>query len=152
MIKELLHEGTIRPSHKTTQGHEKHLQVVFNKLAERAVVVNEDKCQLWQKCVTFIGQLVNTSSIHPTPENRDKNTSSKHKLTCIHDLQGTFENIKTELAQITTLALSSMDTHMVMISDTNDRAIWAVLQQEVPSATQPLWLFLWKLTDSQNMW
>lgn len=52
---------------KTLEDHDKHLTAVLLKIAEAGVTLNDEKCEIPQNQVKFLGQLVDSNGIHPDP-------------------------------------------------------------------------------------
>lgn len=60
-----------------------------------------------------------------------------------------FENIKSQLAQITLLAFPNINAHLGLFVDASDTAIGAALNQRVDNSWQPLGFFSIKLSSAQ---
>ena len=52
----------------TLEEHERHLDIVFTRLAEYGVVINPNKCQLGVSSLHFLGHVVDHTSISPLPD------------------------------------------------------------------------------------
>ena len=52
---------------KTQEEHDKHLITALHKIAEAGIILNEEKCDISQNQVKFLGQIVDSNDIHPDP-------------------------------------------------------------------------------------
>ena len=52
----------------TLEEHERHLDIVFTRLAEYGVVINPSKCQLGVSSLHFLGHVVDHTGISPLPD------------------------------------------------------------------------------------
>ena len=52
---------------KTQEKHDKCLTAALHKIAEAGITLNEEKCEISQNKVKFLGQIVDSNGIHPDP-------------------------------------------------------------------------------------
>ena len=52
---------------KTQAEYDKHLNAILLKIAEAGITLNEEKCEISQSQVKFLGQIVDGNGIHPDP-------------------------------------------------------------------------------------
>ena len=53
---------------QTQEEHDKHLTEVLHKIAAAGINLNQEKCEISQSQVKFLGQIVDSKGIHPDPE------------------------------------------------------------------------------------
>ena len=52
---------------QTQEEHDKHLTEVLHKIAAAGITLNQEKCEISQSQVKFLGQIVDSKGIHPDP-------------------------------------------------------------------------------------
>ena len=52
---------------KTQEEHDKRLTAALHKIAEAGITLNEEKCDISQNQVKFLGQIIDSNGIHPDP-------------------------------------------------------------------------------------
>ncbi|KAI5151526.1 hypothetical protein ENBRE01_2196 [Enteropsectra breve] len=53
---------------ETEKEHEEHLRIVFEKLKEAGISLNENKCKLFKDQISILGNLVSGGTVKPEPE------------------------------------------------------------------------------------
>ena len=51
--------------------HLKHIQIIFQKLIDAGLKLEESKCDFFKKEIHYLGHLISSEGIHPLPEKLD---------------------------------------------------------------------------------
>ena len=70
---------------KNQEEHDKHLTVALGKIQRAGLTLNKEKCQFSEHRITFLGQIIDGSGVHPDPDKQCK-VSAIRKI-------GTAENV-----------------------------------------------------------
>ncbi|PFX18927.1 Transposon Ty3-G Gag-Pol polyprotein [Stylophora pistillata] len=108
---------------KNNEEHDRHLHKVLQRLGERNLTLNPQKCQFRMEKVVFMGLLVSRYCIGPTEEKVRALLESSRPTTPT-------EELKQQLAKAPVLAYFDKEAHTRVIADASPVGLGAVLVQE----------------------